>query len=140
MSMSLMRRWSRRTRGPLSRTGREWLPEAVGVPIDIAETDEDIIVHADLPGMKPEDVEVSIVENRLRLKGETRAEEDQERGNMCFQERRCGRFERSIDLPPSVNADADEAEFKNGVLTVKLPKAKMRERKQIEVKRPFEEI
>ncbi len=122
MSMSLMRRWPRRTRGPLSRTGRGWLTEAVGVPIDIAETDEDIIVHADLPGMKPEDVEVSIVENRLRLKGETRAEEEQERGNMYFRERRYGRFERYIDLPPSVNADAAEAEFENGVLTVKLPR------------------
>jgi len=119
---------------------RGWLTEAVRVPIDIAETNEEIILHADLPGMKPEDGEVSIVENRLRLTGETRAEEEQDRGNMVFRERRYGHFERYIDLPLSVNADVAEAEFKNGVLTVKLPKAEEAERKQIGGKRPLEEI
>jgi HSP20 family protein len=139
--MSLMRRRPRRGGGPLSRTRRGLLSQAfTGVPVDVVETDDEIVVRADLPGMKPEDIDVSIVGNRLRLKGESQVEEEGERGNTYFRERRYGRFQRYIDLPSSVDADAASAEFKNGVLKVALPKTAAMEQKKIEVKRPFEEI
>jgi HSP20 family protein len=136
-----MRRRPRRGGGPLSRTRRGLLSQAfTGVPVDVVETDDEIVVRADLPGMKPEDIDVSIVGNRLRLKGESQVEEEGERGNTYFRERRYGRFQRYIDLPSSVDADAASAEFKNGVLKVALPKTAAMEQKKIEVKRPFEEI
>jgi HSP20 family molecular chaperone IbpA len=121
--MSLMRRRPRRGGGPLSRTRRGLLSQAfTGVPVDVVETDDEI------------------VGNRLRLKGESQVEEEGERGNTYFRERRYGRFQRYIDLPSSVDADAASAEFKNGVLKVALPKTAAMEQKKIEVKRPFEEI
>lgn len=116
------------------------LESLVGVPIDLVETDDEIVVNADLPGLKPENIDVSMIGSRLRLKGAFEAEEKRERGNVYIRERRCGSFQRHIDLPAHVDVDAAEATFKNGVLTVKLPKSKPTERKQIEVKRPFEEI
>jgi HSP20 family protein len=111
-----------------------------GVPVDVVETDEEIVVRADLPGMKPEDIDVSIVGNRLRVKGESQVEEERERGNTYFRERRYGRSQRYIDLPSSVDASAATAEFKHGVLKVALPKTAAMKQKKIEVKRPFEEI
>lgn len=139
--MSLIRRRPRRRTQPLSRLASELPLEGwVGVPIDLVETDDEIIVSAEIPGLKPEDIDVSMVGNRLMLKGAFEAEEERERGDVYVCERRYGSFQRRIDLPTSVDVDAAEATFKNGVLKVELPKSKPTERKQIEVKRPFEEI
>jgi len=119
------------------RPSRSWsLETAVGlsVAVDMRETDGDVIVEAELPGLKPEDVDVSITENALTVKGEFKSEEEVERENVHFQERRYGSFQRSITLPSAIDADAAEAEFDNGVLKITLPKVEETKPKQITVK------
>jgi HSP20 family protein len=88
--------------------------------LDIAETDKEITVRADLPGMEEKDVELLLDDSMLTLKGEKRSEtEDKDRQ---FSERYYGRFERQIPLGTEVQVDKAQARFKNGVLTVTLPK------------------
>lgn len=88
--------------------------------IDMAETDKELTITAELPGMEEKDVELLLEDGALRLKGEKRAEsEDKERQ---FSERYYGHFERRIPLDAEVQADKAQARFKNGVLTVTLPK------------------
>jgi HSP20 family protein len=106
----------------------------MGVPVDLMETDDDIIVSAEMPGLKADDVEISVQDNTLTMKGEFRTEEEREEGDIHIQERRYGRFQRSVRLPDSVIADQAEAEFDSGVLKVTLPKSEETKPKQIEVK------
>ena len=88
--------------------------------IDIAETDKDVTVTAELPGMEEKDVELLLEDGMLTLRGEKRSEtEDKSRQ---FSERYYGRFERHVPLAAEVQADKAEARFRNGVLTVTLPK------------------
>jgi len=89
--------------------------------VEISETDQEIKVAAEVPGLEEKDVEVLLAEGMLTLRGEKKSEtEDKERQ---FSERFYGRFERRIALPAEVEADKVEASFKNGVLTVTLPKS-----------------
>jgi HSP20 family protein len=88
--------------------------------IDLSETDKEVTVTADLPGMEEKDVELLLEDGVLTLKGEKREEtEDKDRQ---FSERYYGRFERRIPLDAEVQVDKAQARFKNGVLTVTLPK------------------
>ena len=88
--------------------------------VDLAETDKEVTVTAELPGMEEKDVELLLEDGMLTLKGEKRSEsEDKDRH---FSERYFGRFERHIPLGADVQADKAEARFKNGILTVTLPK------------------
>lgn len=112
----------------------------LGIAVDVVETEDEVIVRANLPGMEAENIDVSIVGDTLRLKGEFEADETCERGNVYCRERRYGRFQRYVNLPASVDAEAAEAAFKNGVLSVSLPKSEATERTKVAVKRPFEEI
>jgi len=105
----------------------------LSIAVDMHETDEDVVVEADLPGLKPEDVELSVHENTLHIKGEFETKEEEERGDVHFQERRYGSFRRAIGLPSPINPDEAEAEFEDGVLTITLPKVEERKSKQIEV-------
>jgi HSP20 family protein len=100
----------------------------------MVESDDSIVISADLPGLKPEDVDISVNDSTLTIKGEYKTEEEGERGDVHFNERRYGEFRRSITLPTSVDIDATEAEFEDGVLKVTLPKTEETKPKQIEVK------
>lgn len=89
--------------------------------VDVEETEDEVRVTADLPGLEEKDFEVQLADQSLVVKGEKREErEDRARG---WHERAYGAFERSIPLPCEVDADRVSAEFKNGVLRVRLPKA-----------------
>lgn len=93
---------------------------AIWPSVEIAETDTEIRVTAELPGLEEKDVEVLLEEGLLTLRGEkTSKTEDRERQ---FSERVYGRFERRIPLPTGINENAVEADFRNGVLTVTLPR------------------
>jgi HSP20 family protein len=100
----------------------------------MVESDDSIVISADLPGLKPEDVDISITDSTLTIKGEYKTEEEGERGDVHFRERRYGKFRRSFALPAGVDVDATEAEFEDGVLKVRLPKTEETKPKQIEVK------
>ena len=91
--------------------------------LDLSETAEGYLVEAALPGIKPEDVEVTVENNVLTIKGETRQEVDQQKRNFHRIERRFGSFQRTIGLPTTVKADAIQASLTNGVLRLEIPKA-----------------
>jgi HSP20 family protein len=103
-------------------------------PIDLSETENEVVVKAVLPGIKPEDVEISVSEGVLTVKGESKFEQKTERENYYRQEIRYGSFSRSIPLPSRVNHEQADAEFKDGVLTVTLPKAEEVRPKQIKIR------
>jgi HSP20 family protein len=92
--------------------------------VDVTETAKEIRVTAELPGLDEKDLEVSIQEDSLWIKGEKREEHEAERGDIYRSERQYGAFERMIPLPAEVDADKIKASFKKGVLRVTLPKTK----------------
>ena len=102
--------------------------------VDVYETDEDVVVKASVPGVDPEELDISITGDTLTIKGETRAEEEVEEENYVYRERRYGAFSRSMTIPTSVEADEADAEFEDGVLTLRLPKAEEVKPKTIKVK------
>jgi HSP20 family protein len=101
--------------------------------IDMYEEDGDVMVKASLPGLKPEDVDITISGGVLHIRGETKEESEEKRGSYYYKERSYGVFERSLDLPVEVKADEAQATFENGVLTLKLPKAEQARTKQIKI-------
>ncbi len=107
------------------------------MPLDMYETDESIVVKAAIPGVKPEDIEVTVTGDLLTIKGEfkTETEDKDEKRNYHRQERRYGSFSRQVTLPSGVNADACQADFENGVLTLKLPKAEEAKVKKVQITR-----
>jgi len=102
--------------------------------LDVTENDENYTVHASVPGINAEDLEISFTENTLTIKGETKDERTDENEKWHLRERRFGSFMRSISLPSAVNADAIEAHFENGVLTLTLPKAEEVKPRRIAIK------
>ena len=106
-----------------------WMPA-----VDIREDKDKLTVKAELPGMKKEDIEVSLHENHLILTGERRCEETQKEGELYRSECYYGKFHRSIMLPTSVDSSKIDASYKDGILTVTLPKSEQAKRKQIQVK------
>ena len=81
------------------------------MPIDMVESDQEYQLKAELPGLKPEDVDISISGNTLTIKGEFPEEKESERKNVHYRERRFGKFQRSTTLPPTVDAEEIDASF-----------------------------
>lgn len=90
--------------------------------MDVKETDDDVVVSAELPGLAPEDVELYVEAGRLVLRGEKRRESEEKDEDFDRLERSYGSFYRAVDLPAPVDQAKAKASFKNGVLTVRLPK------------------
>ena len=90
--------------------------------VDVAETDDAYVVTAELPGAKPEDVTVELHEGVLTLRGEKRSERDEHREHARYVERTFGSFSRSFSLPPNADPEKVDAAFKEGVLTLRIPK------------------
>jgi len=109
-------------------TGGEWLPT-----VDIAENDHVLTVKAELPGLEAKDVAVTIDNNVLTLKGERRLEKEVKKENYHRLERAYGTFARSFALPAFVDAEKVRAEFKNGLLTITIPKRENAKTKAVEV-------
>ena len=103
-------------------------------PFDISETEGEIVVKAELPGMKVEDIDITLTDGLLTIKGERKMENEDKRENYHRIERRFGSFSRSLNLGLKVKADGIDAGYKDGVLTVTLPKAEEDKPKKIEVK------
>lgn len=90
--------------------------------IDVSETEKEVRIVAELPGMEEKDVEVTLVEGALRIRGEKREEHEDNKRDFFRQEVRYGAFERMIPLPAEIDPDKVKAQFKKGVLKVTLPK------------------
>ncbi len=106
-----------------------------GPSIDLYETDTELVVKAELPGVKKEDIDLTLQEDRIVLKGEIRKEEQVEEEGYHRREMRYGRFGRVIPLPTTVKQEQIQANFTDGVLTIRAPKVEEEEKgSKIEVK------
>ncbi len=102
--------------------------------IDLSETDENYLVQASIPGIEPNDLEISVTDNVLTIKGEYQEEKDEEGKQWHIRERRSGSFSRSVRFPMTVKADSVMAEYQNGVLNLTVPKAEEVKPKRIAIK------
>jgi HSP20 family protein len=104
--------------------------------VDVTEIDNQVQVTAELPGLTEDDIDLSLSQNVLTIRGEKKEEQEERDQNYHRIERSYGSFQRNIPLPVEVEAEQVEASFKNGVLTVTMPKTAQaqQERKKIEVK------
>lgn len=107
----------------------EWMPE-----IDVSETNGKVIVNAELPGLDPKDIDVSISGDVLTIRGQKKGEEENKDDNYYCRERYSGEFQRVITLPASVKSDEVEATYKNGVLKIDMKKTQKAVKKKIKVK------
>jgi HSP20 family protein len=112
----------------VTRPGAEgdWFPS-----LDVAETKNDIVVKAEIPGLDPKDLDISLSDGLLTIKGEKKQEKEE---NYHFIERSYGAFSRSIRLPREVQSDKISASYKNGVLKVTLPKSEEAKKKEVKIK------
>ncbi len=109
--------------------------EGVGtLAIDMYETDNDVVVKTSLPGVNPDDVDVTVTGNTLTIKGKTKSDVDETEGSYHYRERRYGMFQRTVTLPTEVEAGKADADFEDGVLTLRLPKVEEAKPKQISIK------
>ena len=116
------------------RNGGSWLPGFGGPSLDISESDNEIEVHADLPGLKPEEIDIQVSGNTLTIRGE-RKEAKEEKGTTYHRtERRVGEFSRSVSLPCDVQESKVDAQYADGVLTIKLPKSPEARTHKVKVK------
>ncbi|MCP4543116.1 MAG: Hsp20/alpha crystallin family protein [Chloroflexi bacterium] len=119
------------------RPGASWLTPVIRervLAVDMYETDDVIVVESAIPGIRADDLEISITGDTLTIKGETKIDEDINEENYAYRERHYGSFYRSLSIPVPVVTNKTEAEFENGVLTLTLPKAKEAKPKAIKVR------
>jgi HSP20 family protein len=107
----------------------EWLPA-----LDVSETKNDFVVKAEMPGLDPKDLDISLTNGVLTIKGEKKQEKEEKEENYHLLERSYGSFTRSVRLPAEVQGDKISASFKNGVLKVILPKSEDTKSKEIKIK------
>ena len=107
---------------------REWMP-----PVDVEETEKEVVVTAELPGMESKDLDISIREETLTLRGERKEEKEDKSKTYHRVERHYGSFERSVSLPCSVDADKASATYKDGMLRITLPKKPEEQSKSVKV-------
>ena len=99
------------------RDTRNWSPA-----VDVKETDNSFVLTADIPGLTKKDIKVNVANGKLSISGERSYETDQENDNYHYRERRFGTFDRSFNLPDTVDEENISASFKNGILSIRLPK------------------
>jgi HSP20 family protein len=114
-----------RTRG---EEGRSWFPS-----LDVSETKDEIVVKAEVPGMDPKDLEISLSDGVLHIRGEKKQEREEKEEDYHLRERNYGFFARSLRLPMEVNHDKINASYKNGVLKIVLPKSEEARKKEIKI-------
>ena len=116
-----MDRWLQQSIGGTGQPLSSMRPDSI--PVDAVEHDDSFEVRAAVPGVKPEDVEVTVQGERVTIRAEARADEERRGDNWLMREHRFGTMQRSITLPSPVNSEKAEARVENGVLRLRLPKA-----------------
>jgi HSP20 family protein len=116
------------SRRPGNGARSRWLPA-----MDLVETDDHLVLRADLPGLTEEDVNIEVKDNVLTVSGERRSEHEEKREGYYRVERGFGNFSRSLTLPDGVDADKVTANFDKGVLEVRIPKPEERKPQRIEI-------
>lgn len=114
---------------PWSDRERVWAPA-----VDMIDHDDEIVLRADLPGLDEKDIEVTVQDGALAIRGQRKEETEEKKEDYYYSERSHGAFARTLTLPTTVAADTVKATFTKGVLEVRLPKAKAAKGKKIEIK------
>jgi HSP20 family protein len=104
-----------------------------GFPLDVSENENEFVLHASLPGVKPEEVQITVHGDTVTLRGETKSKEEKKGETWHLRERRFGTFQRAVSLNTPIDSDKASAQFDHGVLTLTLPKAEAARPKQIKV-------
>ena len=116
---------------PFKREGEK---PAYGIPADLYESDNEVVVEYVLPGLKPEDVQISLTGDTLTVSAEAKQEETEQKRDYYLKQVRRGSFSQSFTLPADVQADKVDANFENGLLRIILPKAEAAKPKNIQIK------
>lgn len=106
--------------------------------LDIVENDDNFLVKASIPGIDPDDLDISLSGRTLSIRGEVKEETESDKGKYYLRERRYGSFSRTVTLPTEINADEIEASYQSGILNLKLPKSEAEKPKHIEVRKVIE--
>ncbi len=106
----------------------EWLPA-----LDISETKDDYVIKAEIPGIDPKDIDISLSDGMLTIKGQKKQEKEEKEQNYHLIERSYGSFLRSIPLGGEIQSDKIKAEYKNGILKIVLPKSEKAKQKEIKI-------
>ncbi len=114
---------------PINMAGVSGLPA-----IDLYQTSDEVVLRAALPGLKADDVQITVTSDVLTLRGEFKPAAEKQEATYHIREQRFGSFERSVMLPTDVQTDKAKAEFENGILTITLPKAEAVKPKSISIK------
>lgn len=114
--------------GTRSALSTEWSPT-----VDVSETEKEIVVEAELPGLRKEDIEVSLENSTLSIRGERKREEEKKEDQYISTERFYGSFYRSVDLPTYVDDKNVKANYKDGILEIRMPKKEEAKPKKIEI-------
>ncbi len=133
--MSLRQAMDRLFEDSFVRPSRMWPESTVGdVPVDMYQTASDVVIRASLPGISPEEIDISITGDTVTIKGEHREKTEVKEENYIRKEHRYGAFSRAVTVPVAVKIDKAEAVFDKGMLTLTLPKSEKEKPKQIKVK------
>jgi len=109
--------------------GREWIPK-----IDVKEGDKKIVINAEVPGMTTDDINITLTDGLLTISGKKRHENEDKKENYHVVERRFGSFKRSLRMPNDIEAEKIDASYKDGVLTITVPKSEAVQPQKIEIK------
>ena len=121
-------------------TLRTFNGEAAAPALDVHQTPDEIVVTAALPGLKAEDVDITITGQTLSIRGEFTADEEIGRDQYLYRERRFGTFHRQLQLPVRVQGDAASATFEDGVLRLSIPKAEEVKPRQVQIKAAAKQV
>jgi HSP20 family protein len=105
-----------------SEEGEAGNVENWAIPLDVVQQGDNVIVKASVPGVKPEDIDVSIENDVLIIKGQTKEEREQQEGNYLMRERRSGSFYRALRLPDTLDSDQAQPHYEHGVLSITFPR------------------
>jgi len=109
--------------------GTEWFPS-----LDVSETKGDFVVKAELPGIDPKDIDISLSDGMLTIKGEKKREKEEKEADYHLVERSYGAFVRSVQLPKEVQGNKISASYKDGILKITLPKSEEAKKKEVKIK------
>ena len=111
----------------------ERLMESRLLPIDMYQTDNDVVIKTAVPGMRPEDIDIKIVGDTITISGERKEQREVKEENYLVREMSVGRFHREVISPVDIKPDQAQASFENGILTITVPKAEVTKAKQVKV-------
>lgn len=118
----------------LSLAPSSWKSFNWSIALDVVESDDEYLIKASLPGINPDDLEITFSDNKLTIKGEVKEEQEHEEAHYHLRERRYGSFTRSLKLPSGIDSEKIEANYDKGVLKLHLPKVEEVKPKKITIK------